>query len=96
MRNFLAAFSGLIIIAGAAVAAVPLKHAGAAATAEKLICPVTGETVASKKAAAGHSTYKGKTYYFCCPGCKPAFDKDPAKFIKAASAKVTPSTIHHM
>ncbi|MBC8205456.1 MAG: YHS domain-containing protein [FCB group bacterium] len=27
------------------------------------------------------STLKGKTYYFCCPACKPKFDKDPAKFL---------------
>jgi len=28
----------------------------------------------------------GKDYYFCCYGCKPAFDKNPAKYIKEASA----------
>jgi len=96
MRNFLAALSGLIIVAGAATAAAPAKHTAKTAPAVKLVCPVTGETIASKKLAAGHSDYKGKTYYFCCAGCKPAFDKDPAKFTKAASAKVSPSTIHHM
>jgi len=26
------------------------------------------------------SDYKGNRYYFCCAGCKPAFDKDPAKY----------------
>lgn len=28
------------------------------------------------------SDYKGKRFYFCCPGCKPAFDKNPAKYAK--------------
>ena len=27
------------------------------------------------------SVYKGKTYVFCCPGCKPQFEKDPEKYI---------------
>jgi YHS domain-containing protein len=43
--------------------------------------PVCGMEVDEKKAAAT-SEYKGKTYYFCAPGCKAAFDKDPEKFIK--------------
>ena len=28
------------------------------------------------------TVYKEKTYYFCCPGCKPQFDKDPEKYLK--------------
>lgn len=28
------------------------------------------------------SVYKDKTYYFCCPGCKPQFEKDPEKYLK--------------
>lgn len=51
-----------------------------------LVCPVTGIKIASVKAAAGHSAYKGKTYYFCCGECKPKFDKAPAKYIKNAAA----------
>ncbi len=27
------------------------------------------------------SEYKGKKYYFCAPGCKAMFDRDPEKFI---------------
>ena len=26
--------------------------------------------------------YEGKTYYFCCKGCKPTFEKDPQKYVK--------------
>jgi xanthine dehydrogenase accessory factor len=25
--------------------------------------------------------HEGKTYYFCCPGCRAAFEKDPAAYI---------------
>lgn len=44
--------------------------------------PVCGMMVEEEKAAAT-SEYKGKTYYFCCKGCKVAFDKDPEKYIEA-------------
>ena len=26
--------------------------------------------------------YKGKTYYFCAPGCKRSFEKEPEKYLK--------------
>ncbi len=60
--------------------------ANGATASETLICPVTGDKIASVKAAVGQTTFKGRTYYFCCAGCKPRFDKDPAKFIKNAAA----------
>jgi YHS domain-containing protein len=41
--------------------------------------PICGMDVDEKKAAAT-SEYNGKTYYFCAPGCKRAFDKEPAKY----------------
>ncbi len=43
--------------------------------------PVCGMMVDEKR-SAGTSVYQGKTYYFCGPGCKTAFDKNPAKFAK--------------
>ena len=27
------------------------------------------------------SEYQGKTYYFCSPNCKAAFDQDPQKYV---------------
>jgi len=33
------------------------------------------------KEAAGKSAYKGNTYYFCGPGCKRDFDRDPEKYV---------------
>lgn len=34
--------------------------------------------------AAGTSEYNGTTYYFCSPGCKRSFDKDPEKYLGKA------------
>jgi Cu+-exporting ATPase len=34
-----------------------------------------------EKTAAGKSEYQGKTYYFCSPGCKKDFDKDPGRYV---------------
>jgi YHS domain-containing protein len=44
-------------------------------------CPVSGEKF-KVTADTQFSQYKGKYYGFCCPGCKPQFDKDPEKFVK--------------
>jgi YHS domain-containing protein len=27
------------------------------------------------------SVYKGEIYYFCAPGCKASFDKDPERYL---------------
>lgn len=35
----------------------------------------------NEKTAPARSEYKGKTYYFCAPGCKKAFDADPEKYL---------------
>jgi len=45
--------------------------------------PVCGMEVDEKKAAA-KSEHKRETYYFCCPACKKAFDKEPEKYLKAS------------
>ena len=45
--------------------------------------PVCGMDVDPKTASA-KSDYQGKTYYFCCQGCKTEFDENPEKFIKKA------------
>ena len=44
------------------------------------IDPVCGMNVDDQKAAA-QSTYAGKTYYFCCPGCKSKFDGNPQQYL---------------
>lgn len=59
----------------------------ATTTEETVMCPVTGtETTPAK--AYDKTEYEGKTYYFCCAGCKPEFEKDPQKYLN----QETPAT----
>jgi YHS domain-containing protein len=44
------------------------------------IDPVCHMEVDEEKAPA-KMEYKGKTYYFCAPGCKVAFERDPEKYV---------------
>jgi Cu+-exporting ATPase len=46
------------------------------------IDPVCKMKVDPEKAAA-KAEYQGQTYYFCAPGCKTAFEKEPDKYLKA-------------
>lgn len=48
---------------------------------KKNICVVSGGLGTSTV------TYKGKTYYVCCSGCRDAFNENPEKFIKEFEAK---------
>ncbi len=47
---------------------------------EQKLCPVTGKPI--DKEERYWTMYKGKKVYFCCPMCKPQFDKDPEKYVK--------------
>ena len=49
--------------------------------AEQVLDVVCGMMVDPDTAAA-KATYQGKTYYFCAPGCKVAFEKDPARYLE--------------
>ena len=42
--------------------------------------PVCGADIKASEAAAV-SEFNGRTYYFCCPGCKHAFDQEPEKYL---------------
>jgi YHS domain-containing protein len=42
------------------------------------ICKMTVDGATAKLV----SEYNGKKYYFCAPGCKAMFDKDPEKWSK--------------
>jgi len=46
--------------------------------------PVCGMDI-DPATAADTSEYKGQTYYFCSPGCKKSFDKDPEKYVGQSS-----------
>lgn len=55
---------------------------------EVLFCPVSNEIVESYEKASDYSDLKGSRYYFCCAGCKPAFDKNPEKYLEGLDARI--------
>jgi YHS domain-containing protein len=48
------------------------------------IDPVCGMEV-EESTAEWKTTYEGKAYYFCSPGCLRSFNKEPAKYLLPAS-----------
>ena len=48
--------------------------------------PVCGMTV-DPATARRTSEYQGTTFYFCSPGCKKAFDGDPASYAGRAEGE---------
>ena len=42
-------------------------------------CPVSGDTF-QVDSDTQFATYNGRVYAFCCPDCKPDFEKNPAKY----------------
>lgn len=51
------------------------------ANEETVTCAVSGE-VMKKSEAKATLEYQGKTYYFCCEGCKEKFAQEPEKYIQ--------------
>lgn len=49
--------------------------------AKDLVCGMDVD----EKTAPAKSEYKGQTYYFCAPGCKRAFDRDPERYLSGQS-----------
>jgi YHS domain-containing protein len=49
-----------------------------------------------EKTAAAKSEYKGKTYYFCAPGCKKTFDANPEKYTGAGGTETAGHGGHKM
>ena len=47
-------------------------------------CPVSGETYGDGGMKPFKVTHDGTDVWLCCKGCKKDFDKDPAKYAKAA------------
>ncbi len=55
------------------------------ATAVDPICKMDVDT---ETPPGGQSEYEGTTYYFCAPGCKVAFEKEPEKYLSEKEADV--------
>jgi YHS domain-containing protein len=58
------------------------------------IDPVCGMTV-DTETAEHKSEYQGTTYYFCAPGCKRAFDKNPGEFIGQGGQSAGSGSMDH-
>lgn len=49
---------------------------------ESVIDPVCTMTI-NKSNAAGHESYEGNEYWFCCTGCQDSFSKNPEHYLDA-------------
>jgi Cu+-exporting ATPase len=62
-----------------------MQHGGMSAIfakpEDRAVDPVCKMIVDKRKPAGGTHEHEGKTYYFCAPGCRETFKKDPAKFL---------------
>jgi xanthine dehydrogenase accessory factor len=61
--------------------AVPAAPLPAATTALDPVCGMTVDPATARHRAE----YQGRTFYFCCPGCRAQFMREPGKFLAAAS-----------
>jgi P-type Cu+ transporter len=52
--------------------------------------PVCGMQVDPER-AAHRSDHEGKTYYFCCAGCKSKFDRNPEQYLQPVKASAAPA-----
>jgi YHS domain-containing protein len=69
--------------AAPAVAANGRTNLMGGASDDMTTCPVMVGSPVSKQAAEAkglYRDYEGERYYFCCAGCGPAFDSDPATY----------------
>jgi YHS domain-containing protein len=71
-----------IMIMAALAFVLVIAAVGQQKSGDTAIDPVCGMTVVKATAKATFD-YKGTTYYFCNPGCKDAFAKEPEKYLKA-------------
>ena len=57
--------------------------------------PICGMSV-DTETAQHRSEYDGKTFYFCCGGCKAKFDAEPARYVQAKQVAFAmhPKTLH--
>src|SRR5690606_34052098 len=77
------AAGGLTIAADADGTAVPAEREIAAA-----LDPVCGMTVPADESRRPYE-YEGVTYYFCCPGRRRAFERDPSAYLVGSAEEST-------
>ena len=70
--------AGKIEKANPGAATAVLRTARADEIGKKAACPVMKSNLKIKKGTEA-ADYRGKAYYFCCPGCPAEFKKNPDK-----------------
>ena len=60
------------------------KAPWAATIGDKTMCLVSKEAF-TVTAASPKVEYKGKTYYFCCPGCDTKFKQSPETYLSGGT-----------
>ena len=74
----------LALIAAAFTGSSALADSGVPKDYPLKKCPVSGETYGDGGMKPVKVTHDGTDVWLCCKGCKKDFDKDPAKYAKAA------------
>jgi YHS domain-containing protein len=59
--------------------------------AKDLVCDMDVD----ERTAKWKTVYKGKTYYFCAPGCKKSFEEEPELYMGAKTSEDQHPTHHH-
>jgi len=81
---------GLLSLLAALAVILVIGAVAQQTSGDTAIDPVCGMTVVKANARATYD-YKGTTYYFCNPGCKDSFVKDPEKYIQAMAKGEKPA-----
>ena len=58
-------------------------------------CPVCDMEVNEQNPSGDKVEHQGQTYYFCGPGCKRAFERNPARYLGGQSGG-SHAGHHHM
>lgn len=77
--TFVAAIMGLLFLNGCAGA----EKAGSAEEGARdvgVYCPVSGDRLGAP-GKVETVEYRGEKYYFCCAGCKAAFEANPGRYL---------------
>lgn len=61
------------------------------ATAIDPVCKMEVDTVTPH---GGRCTHQGMDYYFCAPGCRVAFEKEPGRFLQSEEATAAQNHDH--
>lgn len=89
MKNVMMLAGAMLLLTSVAFAGPDKAKGKKTAAKTEIGCAIMGaeDKVNIKKATADKmfADYNGNRYFFCCPGCKPKFNADPAKYAKSES-----------